>query len=969
MAVQRRVNWLSQQRVDVPDMRMVESASSNDFDQLFQAFVTGTTQGYVIRGFNILMSNSIGGAASSLQMQVDPGALMHIKASQSGTIYMVPTGTSAQQLNSVTNTNVVGAFSPNSINYVTIDYIRFLDDTTDAQVYLWDPTSNSDTTVNAPRANVLTYSINISTASPTTNLLPVAIVVTDGGNNVVSITDARPLLFRLGTGGINPNPLNTYSWPEGRSENPFTSTSDSVDPFSGGDKAISNLKEWIDAIESSFLEIKGTPFWYSTVPTGSLVQLREDLGNTVITGAGAISQGIIPNASPILVTTGNITVGSDQLTSLASVVGLSIGDYIFVTGVPTYATVLNIVGNVVTMSEEATLNGTGVTVRFFTPADITAPGQVNWDLPIYIDVVGSQLSYVLAANPTSTNITLADDQVAYITLVRNVTITPNLIFTNGSQIVTSVGAVSWTGPLVAGDFIKIASDTDSGYYKIQSVDSLTQVTLVDAYGGVSTGAGGAQSRYAFGSYTSSATPSTSRDIFISDREDMPVTSDTFWLFLREDNGGDPKVYIKFLGVALDNGDSQQVGGDVPTQLLKYIGSPSLVASAPQYVSALDPGSLPQKAHITTGSAASMTSGQYFYIYSSANARTYAVWVSINGGGSQPSAPGASNYLVWNVLSSDTAAQTANKLIILLDGTDNRDFTASLTSGSTLLVVNNSAGTASNASNFNISAPFSISVTSPDLGTGRGNYNIQDGDNLTLAIKELDLTLGGLEAAIQGPSYEETVTIVASGATPPTSLTGPISPGTNITLPNNTRAGNVAQYYEVNSAKLYIFLNGQELVINIDYTEVGVSNTLSNQIQIQRTLVVADILEFQITTSGGSGLAGPTGATGPTGPQGPPGSDAVGGPIAISTKTSSYTVLLTDNVLLANCSGGAITFTLPPVASAVGRVYYFKKIDATLNLMTLQANGAELIDGLNTQSTATQWESFTLINNGTAWYIF
>ena len=68
MAVQRRVNWISQQRVDVPDVRSIESAASNDFDQLIQAFVTGVSQGYVLRGFEISMTGAIGGAASGLNM-------------------------------------------------------------------------------------------------------------------------------------------------------------------------------------------------------------------------------------------------------------------------------------------------------------------------------------------------------------------------------------------------------------------------------------------------------------------------------------------------------------------------------------------------------------------------------------------------------------------------------------------------------------------------------------------------------------------------------------------------------------------------------------------------------------------------------------------------------------------------------------------------------------------------------------
>jgi hypothetical protein len=966
MAVQRRVNWISEQMVQLPDIRMVESAASNDWDQYTQAVLTGTSQGYIVRGFNILMANAIGNAASNLQLQVDPGSLMHILASQSGTVYMVPPGTPAQQLNSAINSNVTGSFSPNSINYVSIDYIRFLDDTTDAQVYIWDPTADTTTTINAPRGNILTYIINISTVAPTNNLLPVAAVLTDGGNNVLSISDERWLFCRLGTGGTNPNPFYVYPWPEGRSENSFTSTSDSVDPFSGGDKSISNLKELLNALMSSILEIKGSTYWYSPTNGESLLFLREDLGNTVITGAGSISQGILPNSSPILVTTGNVVTGSNQLTNLASVAGLSDGDFIFLSGLPSNTTILSISGSTVTMSADSTITGTGITVTFYDPSVITAPGQVNWNLPIYIDVVGSALSYELLANPSSTDITLANDQAAYITLIRSQPITPNLIFTNGNTDVVSVGAIPWTSLLVAGDYIKLTSDTDAGYYEIQSVNSASDVTLVTPFAETSTGAGGAQAQYAFGSYSASATPSTSRDIFIADRADVPINANTFWLFLREDNGGSAKVYIKFLGLALDDGDSQQIGGDVPEQLLQYIGSPSLAASAPQYVAALDPGSVQQITSITTGTGASMTSDQYFLIYSSANARTYTVWASVDGGGSQPVVPFTNIYLEWSVLSSDSATQTAAKLAVVLSSTTNRDFSA-VSSGATVTVTNHSAGSCSNASNVSVGAPFAISIT--QAGTGQGNYNIQDGDNLTLAIKELDDAVGLLEATNESANYEETVTVVASGATPPTTINGPVSPGTDISLPNNTRAGNVQQFYQVNSAKLQVFLNGQELVIGDDYTEVGSDGALSNEIQIQIGLVVADILEFRISTGGGSGLGGPEGPPGPTGPTGPPGSDAVGGPINISTKTANYTVLSTDNVLLANCASNSITFSLPTAASSTGRVFYFKKTDSTLNAMIILANGSDLIDGSSSQTTVVRYQSYTLITDGTEWYIF
>lgn len=972
MAVQRRVNWISQQRVDVPDMRSVESAASNDFDQLFQAFVTGTDQGYIIRGFNILMANAIGGASNGLLVQVDPGAVMHIAASQSGTILMVPAGTSAQQLNAATNSNVVGAFSPSAINYVTLDYVRTVDDATAAQVYLWDPTTNTETTVNAPRAQVLRYTLNISTATPTPNLLPIATVLTDAGNNVLDITDERWLLYRLATGGATPNPFFTFPWPQGRTENPFISSSDSIDPFYGGDKAIGTLKDWMNAIMSSLLEIKGTTYWYSSLTSGSMQSLREDLGNTVITGAGNISHGIIPNSIPVLVTTGDIVFGVNQITNLASTTGLVIGQYIFGTGILTGTKITNISGSTVDISTNATQTIVGGMFAFYDPAAITAPGQINWDLPINIRVIGSALNYVIAANPNSTDISLVDDSAAYITLVRGVAITPNLIFTNGSPTVVSVGAVSWTSLLVPGDFVKLAADTDAGYYKILTVDSASQVTLTSNFVELSTGPTGAQAHYAFGNYNSSPTPSTNRNIFVASRASVPSNGDVFWLFLRNDNGGAPRVYVRFLGQELDDGEDVSVSGTTSDQLLKYIGSPSSASSAPQYVSALDPNSVPQKTLLSFGTGLQTSQSSYFLINSATPARQYYVWFNVNGGGVDPNpGMGVTASVEVDILSTDTAAQVAAAVTSALNFTVAGDFFAvQQIITNQVLVTNTSAGTAGTATSGTMIAPFTVSTT--QLGTGTGNTVVHDGDNLTLAIKELDDAFGLFLAAVDSPVYDEPIDIVASGATPPTSLNGPIAPTTNITLPNNSRLpGTPVQKYTVGGGFLQVYLNGVYLRLGIDWAEVGVSGSLSTQFETLRALEVGDSIELRIQgVGGGGGGGGAMGPPGPIGPQGPPGVDEAGGPIAISTKVApSYTVMLSDNALLADCSGGVLTFFLPSASLAVGRIFYFKKIDSTANAMIIQAFGAEFIDGLNTLSTSTQYAAFTLFCDGTQYWIF
>lgn len=979
MASKRRVNWISQQRVDVPDMRSVESAVSNDFDELIKSFVTGTSQGYILRGFEISMSGAIGGAASGLQMFVDPGAIFHIASSQSGTFFLVAPGMPAQTLNSATNTIVDGAFTPNAINYVGLEYERFIDDTTSATVYIWNPTTNNETTKNAPRAQILRFRLKISTTVWPANILPIATVTTDSGNNVLSIGDSRWELFRLGTGGASPDPFFMYDWNTQsslapRTENPSSSSSTdpNASPFHGGDKTIGTLKDWMNAVMSNLKEIKGTTYWYSFNSSGSLTSLFEDLANTVTTGKGTISHGVLPNAYPVLTTTGTTTSGSDQLTGLASTAGIVVGQVIIGNGIPQGTLVEDISGATVTMSKNATLSSIGVTVSFWEPDEITAPGQVNWSDDIFLRVIGANLSYKFLANPSSTDITLADNEVAYVNFVRNVDITPNLIFTNSSATVISVGAIPWTSLLIAGDWIKVAADPNSLYYQILTVDSPSQVTLSIPYAGTSTGASGVHAEYAFGTYYASASPSGDpRAIQIADRAAVPSSADTFWFLFRADNGGSPRVYVRFIGTELDQGDTNAIDDSIARQVLEYIGSPFESANKPSYTSALTPGSVPEIQDLTCGSAATMASNQYFYIDAASGTRKYYVWVNKNGTGVDPMPAADRLGVEWVVSTGQTNAQTAATLSLALNTLDYKDFSAAVRANPNQHIVRvtaTSAGEIDPAMNVSIGAPFTVTVI--QVGTGIGNSIIADGDNLTLAIKELDTIIGMMLRNANSPTYDEPLTVVSGAPANDNEVTGPVAPSSVLTLPLNSRLSDIVQTYITGKGNLEVFLNGQYLDNQggADWTEVGAANTFSTQIVINRALVVGDILYFRLGGGGGGGGAAAVGPQGPTGPTGAPGADAAGGPVSISTKTTSYTVLLTDCVLKANCTGGAITFTLPPAATATGRIFYLKKIDSSANAMNVQGNGAELIDGLNVQTTTIQWTEITVISDGSTWSI-
>ena len=218
MAIRRSQNWVNQQRVDIPHLRSIESAVRNDFDELLSSLVLGEDQSYVLRGFEISMSGAIGSAASSLQLLVEEGSIFHGKSAEAGTFFVVPSGTAPEVLSSTTNEKIEGSFTPSALNYVGIEYTREVDDSTTAQLFLWNPTTKNEISKTAPLALTFDYKVVITSSIFASNVLPIAIVETDASNNVLSVEDRRPMLFRVATAGLNtPDPYYKYPWTEGRS--------------------------------------------------------------------------------------------------------------------------------------------------------------------------------------------------------------------------------------------------------------------------------------------------------------------------------------------------------------------------------------------------------------------------------------------------------------------------------------------------------------------------------------------------------------------------------------------------------------------------------------------------------------------------------------------------------------------------------------------------------------------------------
>jgi hypothetical protein len=88
---------------------------------------------------------------------------------------------------------------------------------------------------------------------------------------------------------------------------------------------------------------------------------------------------------------------------------------------------------------------------------------------------------------------------------------------------------------------------------------------------------------------------------------------------------------------------------------------------------------------------------------------------------------------------------------------------------------------------------------------------------------------------------------------------------------------------------------------------------------------------------------------------------------ITTITTTTTLDNTHYTVLVDSTSGAVTVNLPAANANTGRIYNINKIVAA-NTVTIDANGAETINGSTTISLVNQWESVTIQSNGTSWYI-
>lgn len=88
----------------------------------------------------------------------------------------------------------------------------------------------------------------------------------------------------------------------------------------------------------------------------------------------------------------------------------------------------------------------------------------------------------------------------------------------------------------------------------------------------------------------------------------------------------------------------------------------------------------------------------------------------------------------------------------------------------------------------------------------------------------------------------------------------------------------------------------------------------------------------------------------------------------ATADSPVTVAAPFCTILCNAAAGAMTVNLPAAASNTQRKITVKKIDASANVVTVDGNASETIDGALTNVLATQWDHRVYQCDGANWYV-
>lgn len=314
-------------RLDLEDMEVLLSGLCADA-KFWTGNFWGPTQ-LIVKGFNV---SGLAGPSPAL-VAVDGSVLINANNTGNFSWFVGAAGDPALQ----------ATLQPGTRNYLELELAT--ENNTPLTRAFWDPSAQGGlgAEFNQTVDTVTNIKINVVVLqggfSGSTNRIKLAMVDTDGSNNITQIFDERDMFFRLGTPS---DPLADYSWgtqkepeltltltgvtgtfvagetvtfngsetatvqtggtttigvilPSAKTFEPGDTVvsasangtlSYATDQFSGVDKSIDNLREMFQAFATEIKAIKGTNFWFET-GVGSISGINNFLSSRVVNNPSA----------------------------------------------------------------------------------------------------------------------------------------------------------------------------------------------------------------------------------------------------------------------------------------------------------------------------------------------------------------------------------------------------------------------------------------------------------------------------------------------------------------------------------------------------------------------------------------------------------------------------------------------------------------------------------------------------------
>lgn len=135
----------------------------------------------------------------------------------------------------------------------------------------------------------------------------------------------------------------------------------------------------------------------------------------------------------------------------------------------------------------------------------------------------------------------------------------------------------------------------------------------------------------------------------------------------------------------------------------------------------------------------------------------------------------------------------------------------------------------------------------------------------------------------------------------------------------------------------------------------------------KTNIKKTVMQKQLLTFLGVLLSGVISAQVGINTTDPKSSLEIQGSLGIKVNTITAATTLDDSYNVVLCNTGSYTVTLPAASTCSGRVYKLKNIDPTSDPITIDGNGADLIEGNATYSLYPYKNTITIISDGTQWH--